>query len=214
MSCDRFDKYDRGKIDKEDFHAHLSTCAECRESVREDEKLLSRAKELKKPQESPFLWTRIEQNLLGEMQKKRTGVRAVFIQTKWKFYPAAALLMFLLSSGLVFLLRPGLKGQDLLSDSSLRRIEKRERRYESSIQRLEENARPQMAELDLELMLLYRDRLEIIDQQIVECKEALSSNSGNAHIRRYMLAAFQEKKNTLRDIMRASELMNQEKILE
>jgi len=71
-----------------------------------------------------------------------------------------------------------------------------------------------MAELDLELMLLYRDRLEIIDQQIVECKEALSSNSGNAHIRRYMLAAFQEKKNTLRDIMRASELMNQEKILE
>ena len=89
-----------------------------------------------------------------------------------------------------------------------------ERRYERSIQRLEMDARLQMADLDLELLFLYRDRLETIDEQIAQCKEALSSNSGNAHIRRYMLAAFQDKKDTLREIVRTSELKIQERSLE
>ena len=76
------------------------------------------------------------------------------------------------------------------------------------------DARPQMADLDLELLFLYRDRLETIDEQIAQCKEALSSNSGNAHIRRYMLAAFQDKKDTLREIVKTSELKIQERSLE
>jgi hypothetical protein len=124
------------------------------------------------------------------------------------------LVVLLLGFGLFFLLRPGIKGQDLLADAALRRIERRERRYERSIQRLEIDARPQMADLDLELLLLYRDRLETIDEQIAQCKEALSTNSGNAHLRRYMLAAFQDKKDTLREIVRTSEQMIQERDLE
>lgn len=214
MSCDRFQKYDRGKIRDNEFHKHLETCSDCQKSVVEDEKLLSQAKFLKRPLEAPFLWTRIEQSLVEEMQRRQSKGRAVLFQKRWMFYPVAAVVVLLMGSGLFFLLRPGIKGQDLLADSALRRIERRERRYERSIQRLEMDARPQMADLDLELLLLYRDRLETIDEQIAQCKEALSSNSGNAHIRRYMLAAFQDKKDTLREILRTSELKIQERSLE
>jgi hypothetical protein len=49
-------------------------------------------------------------------------------------------------------------------------------------------------------MLLYRDRLETIDAQIARCQEALAENPSNAHIRRYLLAALQDKKETLREL--------------
>ena len=55
--------------------------------------------------------------------------------------------------------------------------------------------------MNVELMLLYRDRLETIDDQIEQCREALSENPANAHIRRYMLAALQDKKETLKELL-------------
>jgi hypothetical protein len=214
MSCDRFQKYDRGKIAENKFRQHLETCSDCQKSVVEDEKLLSQAKFLKKQLEAPSLWTRIERNLVDEMHRRQSKGRMILFQKRWMLYPASALVVFLLGSGLFFLLRPGIKGQDLLADSALRRIERRETRYERSIQKLEIDARPQLADLDFELLLLYKDRLATIDDQIAQCKEALSTNSGNAHIRRYMLAAFQDKKDTLREILRTSELEIQRRNLE
>jgi hypothetical protein len=57
-----------------------------------------------------------------------------------------------------------------------------------------------MANMNIELMLLYRDRLETIDDQIDRCREALLENPANTHIRRYMLAALQDKKDTLTEL--------------
>ena len=119
----------------------------------------------------------------------------------WALIPVSAVLLFVLFAGIYIWLRPGLGDSDLLADATLRRIERREQRYERAIQRLEENVTPQMAEMGLDLLFLYRDRLETIDEQIASCRTALSENPGNAHIRRYMLAAFQDKRDTLREIL-------------
>ena len=62
-------------------------------------------------------------------------------------------------------------------------------------------AKPKFSQLDFELMLLYQDRLETIDSQIERCKDALENNPANAHIRRYLLAALQDKKEMLREIL-------------
>jgi hypothetical protein len=51
------------------------------------------------------------------------------------------------------------------------------------------------------MMLLYRDKLETIDAQIERCKEALALNPASAHIRRYLLAALQDKKGTLAELL-------------
>jgi hypothetical protein len=47
------------------------------------------------------------------------------------------------------------------------------------------------------MMALYRERLETIDAQIERCRRALELNPASAHIRRYMLAALQDKTLTL-----------------
>ncbi len=96
------------------------------------------------------------------------------------------------------------EGQEsgLLAGSALERVEKLEREYVQAIRELEKEATPHMAQLDMELMLLYRDRLETIDAQIERCQEALETNPANAHIRRYLLTALQDKKETLVEIVR------------
>jgi hypothetical protein len=55
--------------------------------------------------------------------------------------------------------------------------------------------------MDIQMMSLYRDKLAVIDAQIGKCRDALDSNPGNAHIRRYLLAALQDKHQTLADML-------------
>ena len=211
MSCDWFDKYDRGKIKDESFQAHLKDCRACREKARQDEELLLLSRSLRKKRvDAPFLWTRIEQDLRElERQSKKEGWKGIF-WFSWKKIPISVVLLITICVGLFLWLRPGLHDSTLLPDSALRRIEKREQRYERSIEKLQKMLYPQLVDLGLELTLLYRDRMETIDEQILACKEALRENQGNTHIRTYMLAAFQDKKETLKEIMGTNYQMNQD----
>lgn len=74
-------------------------------------------------------------------------------------------------------------------------------KYESAIAELEKVVSVKMSALDLELMFLYRDRLETINAQIVQCKEAISTNPANSHIRRYLLMALQDKQETMKELL-------------
>ncbi len=210
MSCDWFDKFDLGKMTEDTFQSHAKECPVCQEKARQDEELLQLSRSLKKRVEAPFLWTRIEQNLREEQQKSKLNGWRVFFWHSWMKIPALALLFVAICIGLFLWLRPGLNDSTLLADSALRRIEKREQRYERSIEKLQKRILTQLPDLGLELMLLYRDRMETIDEQILACKEALGENPGNTHIRKYMLAAFQDKKETLKEIMDTNFQMNQD----
>lgn len=210
MSCDKFEKYSLGKIREETFRSHLGKCPDCAEKARQDAELLSLAQSLKKPMAVPYLWTRIERSLQEEQVRSRQKCFGQVFRRPWILYPVSAVFCLVLLVGLFLLFRPGIKESGLLADSALRRVERRETRYERSIEKLEAGVLPQFSDLGLELMFLYRDRLETIDEQITQCKEALLENPGNAHIRRYMLAAYQDKKGTLREVLRMKTQMIQE----
>ena len=79
-----------------------------------------------------------------------------------------------------------------------------EKEYEKAIAELEKLTIPLVANADTDLMLLYRDKLETIDIQIERCKEALKHNGADAHIRRYLLTAYQDKKETLIELLEIS----------
>ena len=82
----------------------------------------------------------------------------------------------------------------------LEKLDEQEEDYLKSIEELEAATQEKMAQMDIGLMLLYRDKLEMIDAQIAECKEALAENPANAHIHKYLFAALKEKKETLKEI--------------
>lgn len=203
MSCNRYEAYELGRIEHRAFLEHLVSCSECRERVEQDARLMALAKSVKQPVHAPLLWARIEKSLVTE---KRTGEKRSrlfgFRQRTVVLLRAAAVVMIMVGAGiLLWPKRPASSG--LLAESALKRVEQQEKAYIGAIAALEERVRPKLEEMDIELALLYRDRLETIDAQIEDCREALSKNPANGHIRRYMLAALQDKKETLWELLRS-----------
>jgi len=202
MSCHKFKKYELGKIEVQEFKNHVKSCPTCQAEMKQDAWLMSLAKSLKQPVRAPFLWGRIE-NTLKEEKRAKEDTRVK--DYRWRLFPAfgaAIIFLMIISIGLYFLLSQRAGEPRLLAEKALTKVEKKESEYLQAIVELEERVLPKMASLNLELMLLYRDRLETIDDQIDRCKEALGENPANAHIRRYLLAALQDKKETLNEIMR------------
>jgi len=215
MSCDRYQAFWQDEITAEQFAAHVVDCDDCRQAQALDETIEAAARELPVPTSAPGLWDRIEADLQNEQQAQEaepsargTILTGIFSPRQFVAYKIAAL--FLVAIGLSYLLflRPvgqGPEPRSLLTYDAFARVEAVEREYEAAIQQLELLADPILAEADTELLLLYRQRLETIDAQIQRCQEALAVDSGNAHIRRYLLTAFQDKQEALTELVTLTE---------
>ncbi|MEN6310478.1 MAG: hypothetical protein ABFD80_02950, partial [Acidobacteriota bacterium] len=166
---------------------------------------------LRSPVGADALWERIEASLVREKRlaaEKRAGKRApegprliAFLSRRLPLLiPAGAALLVLAVLG-VRALRSPAAPSGILARETLARVESTEKEYLGAIESLESQARPKIAAMDLQEMSLYKDKLAVIDAQIVKCREALTSNPGNAHIRRYLLAALQDKRQTLADAL-------------
>ncbi|NIR50827.1 hypothetical protein GWO43_19685 [candidate division KSB1 bacterium] len=204
MNCEVYEKYELGKTDEQTFEKHAKRCQTCQHLLQQDETLMSLAKGLNQPVRAPLLWAKIENRLRSEKQRQR---RIGLTKLAQRSHPllrlaAAVILAVTVGVGGYFMLKTEGQESGLLAGSALERVEKLEREYVQAIRELEKEATPHMAQLDMELMLLYRDRLETIDAQIERCQEALETNPANAHIRRYLLTALQDKKETLVEIVR------------
>lgn len=160
-------------------------------------------KSIKRPVTAPHLWDRIEKSLLAEA--RRGGKHLIFDlnQKTLTIVRIAALLVVAITIGFYLWPKPEIGETKLLDQSILKRVEKRETAYMDAIVELEQKAKPLLEQFDVELSLLYKDRLGTIDAQIERCREALAINPANAHIRRYMLAALKDKKETLLEILRS-----------
>jgi tetratricopeptide (TPR) repeat protein len=195
MSCNGFEKFTCGEWTAQQFETHARSCEDCQHAFEKDGELLELAHSLKTEMSVPHLWARIEHELKIESPPIQASDNY-----KWLFRMAA---LIVLAVGLGFLIHfnGSIQRSALLAESALKKVERQEQYYEQAIAELEKAVAPQLSRLDQELMLLYRDRLETIDEQISQCKEALATNPANAHIRRYLLAALQDKKETLKEIV-------------
>ena len=200
MSCDQFEKYEIGELDSREFREHLKTCSYCREQEQMDARLMNLSRSLQEPVQSAGLWERIEHTLTAEDHQRRKPLILGIPTRSFALYAAAAVLLIAVSLGIYYWLFQEKHEPGLLTEAALKKVELKEQEYIKAIRELEKQALPRMAHMNIELMLLYRDRLETIDDQIKRCREALSENPANTHIRRYMLAALQDKKETLLEL--------------
>lgn len=196
MSCDRYQERELGRLDEAAFQAHLKGCPLCRERLREDERLMELAARLKPPAEPPFLWERVEAGLRAEQQRAR--------RRTW-VYRAAAVLVVGLGLGALVQQQQRWSAPEpasgLYTAEALEKVRDREREYAAAIEELEQIAGERMQRMDPELALLYRDKIATIDTQIDRCLQALHGNPANTHIRRYLLLALRDKRETLEEIV-------------
>jgi hypothetical protein len=205
MNCKKYDEYSLGILDEASFQSHLVDCAECRRNQAEDEVLFREAARLKQPVHAPLLWDKIENGLRNARQSKVRTLHKEFQNQFYPFLKIAAILILIFSVTLYVSKESPATSSKLLTKNLLKQVENKENDYIHAIEQLERLTKPKMEVMNPDLMLLYRDRLETIDAQIARCKEALAKNPANAHIRNYLFAALQDKKETLKEILKSEQ---------
>ena len=213
-----FRRDDPSAIDR--LRVHAARCDECRESLALWDGISSAAPSLRRTWESPALFPRIAAAV--EAEKARQTAAADTAATAeslprprgrfaWVPLAAAAALFSLAIAGLqVFrnsggrepLVNAGATKDPLLSDRSLEDVETAEANYVRSIERLSELARPRMENPTTPLLVNYKEKLLVLDGAINETRNQIAGNRFNSHLRRELLAMYQEKQRTLQELMK------------
>lgn len=203
----------------ERLRVHAARCAECAAALAVWDGIESQAPALRKEWESPALFPRIAAALEAE-KARRPGApepdassrpRPVSGRFRWVPMAAAAALFLVAMIGLqVFrnnggrepLVNAASTSDPLLTDRSLEEVETAEANYVRSIERLSAQARTRIENPKTPLFANYREKLQLLDSAIVEIRAQIDGNRFNSHLRRELLAMYQEKQRTLQELMK------------
>ena len=197
MNCHKFEDYLNEQLDLDKFKVHMETCNECLKAYQIDQKIMRQSRNINKRLEIPDLWSLIEKTLQIERP-----VLLKFKKTKRLLIAAAAALLILTTIWMFNSFRQEKSSDRILSQQALERVIEAEENYQEAIKELEELAYTQLGETTEPLAQLYRNKLSLIDRQIENCKAALEKNPANSHIRQYLMAALQDKRKTLENILK------------
>lgn len=186
--------------------AHAASCPDCREQLQAWDALSAAAPSLRRSWESPELWPRIHQAFAEESQRRArpSAFRGFFPRL------GAVLATIVVAAGAWLALRdpapqrtvaPAGTERRLLTERALSDVERSEAEYVASIERLARVAGPVLEKPASPLLASYREKLELLDAAIADCRAQIERNRFNAHLRRELLSIYQEKQRTLRQLM-------------
>jgi hypothetical protein len=194
------------------LEAHGANCAACTEELRRWKALSAAAKQLRDYSDAPSLWPRIERALIEEAAAKKHRAErwswlslGFSLSLGWQTAAAAALVLILaVSAGWIYLhpLTPVVPSdQSLLKSPALAEVERAQAAYEQAIEKLAVDAKPQLENPATPLRASYREKLLVLDSAINDLRAQAGMNPSNAHLRQQLLAMYQEKQQTLEDIL-------------
>jgi hypothetical protein len=199
------------------LEAHAANCAGCKQEVAGWKSISVAAGALHQEWDSPNLWPRIEK-ALAKRQKPQSSwwwgrlagtFKLNLASLEWQTAAAALLLMALTGSAIWVVRQPVKRGVEvappLLGNNAVREVERAEVAYEQAIDKLDAQARPQLENDSTPLMASYREKLQVLDSAIAELKSETGINPANGHLRRQLLAMYQEKQDTLEQVLEAKQ---------
>lgn len=194
------------------LEAHGASCPACAEELRAWKAISAAAKELRDYSDSPSLWPRIEHALAAEARGKTHGAErwswlslGFSLSLGWQSAAVAAMVLILTVSGAwIYLHRAGtppIADHSLLKSPALAEVERTQAAYEQAIDKLATDAKPQLENPATPLQASYREKLLVLDSAINDLRAQAGMNPSNAHLRQQLLAMYQEKQQTLQDIL-------------
>ena len=208
----------RGRAEaSEAWRAHATGCRDCRERLAAREEISRAAQILRKAWESPALWPRIANALAAEARRpsapqEESDTAPSRPRFAWLPLAAAAALFLIAMAGLqVFrgsfgerelLTGRNLPREPLMTESTLKEVERSEQSYVQAIDRLSKLAEPGLKDSDSALIVSYREKLVLLDSAIGDLRAQLEQNRFNTHLRRELLNVYQEKQRTLERVVK------------
>ena len=195
------------------LESHSAKCAACAEELRSWRAVSAAAQELRDYSDSPSLWPRIQRALAENAASgKRVSARRSWlswwsgISLGWQITAAAACVLLLaMVTVRVYVRRPlgPVADPSLLKSPALAQVERTQAAYEQAIEKLAAEAKPQLENPTSDLQASYREKLLVLDSAIEDLRTQAGLNPSNAHLRRQLLAMYQEKQQTLEEILEA-----------
>jgi hypothetical protein len=196
------------------FERHAAGCVACAGELAAWRQVSGAARHLSKSWDSPELWPRIRQSLAEQSQRAPEPGRDRRGGLRWSWLPAAAIaaLFVIATAGLWVFRNSG--GRDpltaqwqttkdpLLTDQAVDEVDAAEKAYLASIEKLSRLAEPRLAGASSPVLVNYREKLDVLDSAIAELKTSIDQNRFNTHLRRELLAVYQEKQRTLQNLMK------------
>ena len=192
---------------------HAAACADCGRALSEWRQVSGRRAGAQEVLGSPELWPRIHQALAEESQgspARRSGPDGF----GWRWLPAASIVaLFVIATAGLWVFRNS-GGRDpltaqwkttkdpLLTDQAVDEVETAEKAYLASIEKLSKLAEPRLAGAASPVLVNYREKLDVLDSAIADLKASIDQNRFNTHLRRELLAVYQEKQRTLQSLMK------------
>ena len=195
------------------LEAHATNCDECGEELRSWRALSAAAVEMREYSDTPSLWPRIERALVEQAVAQNRPSEGRGWLSFDRLFPlrlqtasAAALVLILTAfAGWIYVRRqtpPVMQGdQSLLKSPALAEVERAQAAYEQAIDKLAAQAKPQLENPATPLQASYREKLLVLDSAINDLRAQTGLNPSNAHVRQQLLAMYEEKQQTLEDIL-------------
>lgn len=197
------------------LEAHSAACTACAEELRAWKSLSAAAHDLRDYSDSPSLWPRIERALAQQAASQKGRGRlwgwlnlGTGLTLGWQLATAAALILVLTVTTVWFYRdhthHPAVaEDKSLLKSPALAEVERAQAAYEQAIGKLAVEAKPEIENPMTPLQESYREKLLVLDSAIDDLRAQAGLNPSNAHLRQQLLAMYQEKQQTLQDILEA-----------
>jgi len=215
MKCTKAKKWISADIDngldtaqKRVLEAHLQVCPECQKLRENFKKITAAAQRLEEFSPRGETWFKIASQIKdkqpGTVKPVRMRPKRLLWSPRVLAWTASAALLLVVVGGTVFF-GPKIWNQDLGSQKYvLSKLGEAERHYQKAIEALWKAVSSQKEDLDPQLYAVFQKNLDIIDQSIIACKEAVLSRPDSLDSRNFLLAAYKEKRNLLEEMMTAS----------
>ena len=203
----RISEYIDGLLDESAVHqleAHLEKCENCSGLLAEMTSLVKNARQMEKVQPSEGVWLSIRKKLIQKDQK--TGTWQTQISEFFNFikYPrglaiASSALLVLIISTFIFY-----NGLPFLTNDPMKvahqHFEEAEKHYQIAIDSLKQNMPDYEAKLPPDLLAVFNENLEIIDQSIQVCQAAIREHPDNEAANGLLMACYKKKIELLNEI--------------
>ena len=206
MNCEDFLRHIEEVPEREDLKDHLRSCKKCAEEYKLHKLLGTGTEQLESYQPPVSLWGRIEKDILaGSEKKSKAGnwlekLIGIIFPAGNIFRPVfagAAAILIIISAVYYFKpLSPAEKSR--IQAESLADIGKAQEYYLNAIESLTKLAMENERNIEPELFSIYREKLQLLDASIDECKKIIDENELNVNAWNFLFASYNKKVETLR----------------